>query len=136
MLTHYRPVTQVPNSVFDNFFQHLNGEVESTAPPVDLWEDEDALHVKVELPGYALEDIEVMTRADQLVIRAKRDVETCNGKSHLREIRSGSFERRLSLPFEVDSEHVAAKLDKGVLHVEMPRSENDKPRRIEIKSSR
>jgi HSP20 family protein len=53
---------------------------------------------------------------------------------HRRERETGEFVRTLQMPFELDPNKVDAELEKGVLHLRLPRSESDKPRKISVKS--
>ena len=104
-------------------------------PAVNVWEDDDKLYVESELPGLALDDLEIyVERGDELTIKGERkEPETGKGAWHRRERGYGAFQRTLSLPIEVDADHVEAHFKDGVLTVELPKRKEVKPRRIEIK---
>lgn len=102
-------------------------------PPLNAWQDENALHVEAELPGYRLEDVEITAQDETLTIRGQRRIEAPEGATALRtERHNGAFERSVSLPVAVDLDNVQASLRDGVLHVTLPLTPEVKPRRIQI----
>lgn len=105
-------------------------------PPINLWEDENAIHVEAELPGMKLENLEIfVTEGDQLSIQGERaTTETETGVWHRRERGFGKFSRVIALPVPVDPDKVEARFEHGVLHVTLPKSEKARPRRIAVKS--
>jgi HSP20 family protein len=109
----------------------------STFPPLNLWENDDNLFVEAELPGFALEDLEIMvTGGNQLSIKGERKAPELEGGAwHRRERGFGRFNRALELPGYVDSENVSAEFKNGVLTITLPKREEVKPRRIEVKLS-
>lgn len=104
------------------------------APPLNVWSDENALHAEAELPGVAMENIEVFTTADSLTIRGSREaIRRDESERVIRTERAaGAFERSVSLPFEIDPERVSATLRDGVLTVTMPRAQAVLPRRVSV----
>src|SRR5210317_1082347 len=104
-------------------------------PALDLWEDEDKLYVEAELPGMELGDLEIFVNGDdQLSIKGERKPpEIAKASWHRRERGFGSFSRLMSLPHNVDAENVHAEFKNGVLTIAMPKKEESKPRRIEVK---
>jgi HSP20 family protein len=106
-------------------------------PPVNVWEEGDAVLVQAELPGMRIEDLEIfVTGNDQLTLKGERKPPEVaeNAVQHRQERGFGSFVRVLPLPFPVDANHVEARLDNGVLHVRLPKHEAAKPRKIVVKS--
>jgi HSP20 family protein len=94
-------------------------------PLVDETEDEKAFHIKVELPGMDQEDVDITLTNGQLTIRGekKRDEEE-KGKDFYRRERSfGSFCRSLPIPIDVDESRIEASFKKGVLSIELPKSD-------------
>ena len=89
------------------------------APKVDVYETEDDVVAKVELPGVGKEDVEVVREDGHLVIRAERKEESeVEEECYLRRERfHGHFERFIHLPVPVDDEHIEAKFEDGVLEV-------------------
>ncbi|MFN8232675.1 MAG: Hsp20/alpha crystallin family protein [Actinomycetota bacterium] len=113
------------------------GATGSWVPPLDVFEDDDRLVVKVELPGIDPEAVEVSVEDSTLTVSGSREFEreTEERNYHRIERRYGAFSRSLRLPQTADAERVDARFDKGVLTIEVPKREEAKPRRIEIKAS-
>ncbi len=126
-----RPFPSLLDEVFNGF--ETPAHAAGFTPPMDIWSDADALHVVVELPGLAIEDLELTVLADTLTLKGERAAPALEDVSrHLTERRHGTFERRLRLPFEVQGDAVTAQLKQGVLHVVLPKAEAEKPRRIQV----
>ncbi|MBG0789799.1 MAG: Hsp20/alpha crystallin family protein [Desulfovibrionaceae bacterium] len=108
-------------------------------PRVDVYGTEDEYVVEAELPGMEEKDLTLEIRDDVLILSAEKERETkTEDKGYYRLERSyGSFRRVLNIPEDADREKIAAKLDKGVLRITMPRTGTVEPaaRRIEIKGS-
>ncbi len=104
-------------------------------PPVNVREDEQTLYVEAELPGLKMADIEVYVMGDELTIKGQHKDECGEDVTHHRRERgTGSFNRVLRLPVEVDAKKVQATLCNGVLTIELPKVEAAVPRKIEVKS--
>lgn len=105
-------------------------------PPLNVWEDDDALYVEAELPGMSLDDIEIyVTRDNQLTIRGERKApEIEKGTWHRRERMFGSFTRVITLPVEVDADKVEATLHNGLLRIRLPKAETARARKIPVKA--
>jgi HSP20 family protein len=115
----------------------VRGPGAASYPPVNVWEEGDAVLVQAELPGMRIEDLEIfVTGNDQLTLKGERRPPEVakNAVQHRQERGFGSFVRVLPLPFPVDANHVEARLDNGVLYVRMPKHEAAKPRKIVVKS--
>ena len=106
-------------------------------PPVNVWEDQEAVHVEAELPGLNLNDLEIfVTGNNQLTIKGERKPQLPEGGvRHRQERAHGTFVRVLTLPFPVDADKVDARFENGVLLVRLPKHEAAKPRKITVKSS-
>jgi len=112
--------------------QFLGGWV----PPVDLYEDKDALTVRVELPGMRKEDIELSVHEDMLTVAGERKAEACKDAEVCRSERFvGRFQRTIGLPSPVQMDKVQASYSDGVLTVTLPKTEEAKPRQIQVKVS-
>ena len=109
----------------------------SSFPPLNLWEHDDHMFVETELPGFELDDLEILvTGGNQLSIQGERKAPTLeDGTWHRRERGFGTFSRSIELPGYVDSENVSAEFKHGVLTITLPKREEVKPRRIEVKVS-
>ena len=105
------------------------------APAMDVSETAEAVTVRAELPGIQREDIEVLVEDGVLILRGHRKApEAEEGrKFHRREMGYGRFQRRFRLPREVAADAIEAKLSEGVLELTLPRREETRPRRIEVK---
>jgi HSP20 family protein len=105
-------------------------------PPVNVWEDADSFHVEAELPGLTHDQLQVsVTNRNQLTLQGERLAdETTKGRWHRRERGFGRFQRVLKLPTPVDADKIDATFDNGVLHVELPKAEEAKPRKIAVKA--
>jgi len=104
------------------------------ALPMDVSESEDAFVVKASLPGIRPEDVQITVHGDTLTIRAesKAEEEKKGEHWHLRERRSGSYQRSVSLATPVDSDRAQADYEHGVLTLTLPKSEAAKPRQIKV----
>ena len=105
-------------------------------PAMDVFETEDTIVAKLELPGIEPGDVEVAVEDSTLTVSGKREFssETNEENYHRVERRYGSFSRSIALPQTVDVEKVSAKFDKGVLEIAVPKVERAKPKRIEIEA--
>jgi len=107
------------------------------APALDVYETPEKLVATVELPGIDPKDVEVAVEDSTLTISGSREFtqETDEQNYHRIERRYGAFNRAIRLPETADAERVEARFDKGVLTVEIPKREESKPRRIEVKAT-
>lgn len=105
--------------------------------PLDLVEQDEQLVVTASLPGVKADDIDISLSDNTLTIKAIVDEETDKEEAryHLRERRFGSFARSVTLPVQVNADAVEASYDQGVLTLTIPKAEEIKPRRIEVKAS-
>ncbi|SMP78852.1 HSP20 family protein [Neorhodopirellula lusitana] len=105
-------------------------------PALNVWEDDANVHAEAELPGFALDDLEIYVMDNQLTIKGERRLpEHEGGKWHRQERGYGQFSRMIELPSGINAEGVSAELKDGVLLVTLPKTEAVKPRRIEVKAS-
>jgi HSP20 family protein len=120
---------------FDRMFAAPEtAEWERTAAyPCDIRETSDQLIVEAELPGFKKDEIDVSVEQGVLTIDAHREEKEQEGEQHLRERTYRRVQRRFTLPTTVDAEKVDAKLDGGVLTLSMPKKEEVRPRKIEVK---
>ena len=129
------------NRMFQQFFRGGNSEeagwgVSTWTPPVDIYETEDALILKAELPGVSKDDVHVEIHQNTLILRGQRkhEAEVNRDNYHRVERAYGTFQRSFVLPTLVDQEHVQATYKDGVLELRLPKSEAAKPKRIAIAS--
>ncbi|GEO85085.1 MULTISPECIES: Hsp20/alpha crystallin family protein [Alphaproteobacteria] len=138
-----KPSSLLPSLWSDNPFAALRKEMDQTlenffgknkllstsdgegflAPSIDVVEKDDQIVLTAELPGISEDDIDVSIRNGVLSLKGEKKMEKKDEKDnyHVVERRYGSFQRSMSLPPSVDEAAVAAKFDKGVLTVTMPK---------------
>jgi HSP20 family protein len=120
----------------DNFTRDRSGHADlaTWAPPVDIYETENELVVKAELPDFQDKDIDVRITNNTLTIRGERKFEKdVKEDNYLRIERAyGSFVRSFSLPNTVSSENIRADYRNGVLTLHMAKREESKPKQIKI----
>lgn len=134
----------LPNRIrrlFDDSFFGMEAPDTSAVgwmPPTQIVETTDAIVLSCEVPGMAPKDVNVSVDDGVLMISGEKTEERKEGdddrKYHLWERTFGSFSRSFTLPRTVDTEHIAAKFENGVLHVTMPKTAEAKSRgrKIEV----
>jgi HSP20 family protein len=103
--------------------------------PLDVTENEDNFVVKASVPGIDPNDLDITVNGDVLTIKGemKAEQEKQGERYHLRERRWGSFSRSISLPAPVKTDAVEADYHNGVLTLNLPKTEEVKPKRIAIR---
>jgi HSP20 family protein len=106
-------------------------------PAVDVFEDKDSLTVKAELPGMKKEDIEISLHDGCLNISGERKSESKHEGAdlHRTERFFGRFQRTVSLPTPVAVDKVKAQYKDGILTVSLPKTEEAKPKHIDVTAS-
>jgi HSP20 family protein len=104
------------------------------APPVDVYEDEHSIMLKIEVPGIDEKDIDVSIENNTLTVRGQRRFEKDEKEENFQRVERmyGSFTRSFTLPNTVDLEQVTAHYDKGVLKVRLAKRAEAKPRQIKV----
>jgi len=105
-------------------------------PAINIWTNEDGQLISAEMPGVHPDNIDIDVTGDALSISGvrKQDEVAKEAHYHRRERSFGSFSRTIQLPFMVDTNMVEASFKNGILLVNLPRAEADKPKKIVIKS--
>ena len=120
----------------DNFTRERSGHADlaTWAPPADIYETENELVVKAELPDFQDKDIDVRIANNTLTIRGERKFEKdVKEENYLRIERAyGSFMRSFSLPNTVSSENIRADYRNGILTLHMAKREESKPKQIKV----
>jgi HSP20 family protein len=140
----FREMDEIQNRLFSHLFKtppaHSNGEQESLTvsewtPMVDILEDDKEYLIKAELPEIKKEDVKVTVENGLLTISGQRKLEKEErGRKYHRVERSyGSFMRSFTLPDNADGNKVNAEFKEGVLKVHVAKSENTRPKQIEVK---
>jgi HSP20 family protein len=121
----------------NRMFDRWNGAASplTSFPTVNVWEENEQLHVEAEVPGLELKDLEIyVTGNNELTLKGHRHLNVPEkGAWHRRERASGEFVRSLALPYPVDANKVEAKLEHGVLHITLAKHESARPRKIPVK---
>ncbi|MFF3342768.1 Hsp20/alpha crystallin family protein [Streptomyces flavidovirens] len=115
--------------------QLFNGVQRPVAMPMDAWRQDGSVWVKLDLPGVDPDSVDLNVEKDVLTVQAERKPETKEGAETLISERpTGTFTRQLFLGETLDTEHIEATYDAGVLSLRIPVAEQAKPRKIEISS--
>jgi HSP20 family protein len=104
------------------------------APPVDVYEDEHNITLKIEVPGIDEKDIDVRIENNTLTVHGERKFEKEEREENYRRVERqyGSFTRTFTLPNTVNHDNVQADYDKGVLKVKLAKKAEAKPKQIKV----
>ena len=120
--------------------QQGSGQATTTAwaPALDISERKDAYLVTVELPGVKADDLQITLEDGLLTIQGERHVanDASEQQFHRVERRYGAFRRSITLPAHVMAEGIEASAEDGVLQILVPKMEEAKPKRIQVRTSR
>ena len=137
-LTHFDPLANI--RLFEDAFTRMFNEPQTNrpwTPAVDIYETENDLVVKADLPDVDLKDIDVRVENQTLTIAGERKFEKQDNVAgyHRIERRYGNFTRSFAVPNSFDTEKIAASFKNGVLSVSLPKKEAAKPRQIKIEAT-
>jgi HSP20 family protein len=106
----------------------------SFVPPVDIYEDEQGLQLRMEIPGVDEKDLNIEIENNILTVRGERKFEkdVKEENFHRVERRYGSFTRSFTLPNTVNTEDVKAESDRGVLTLKLAKRAEAKPKQIKV----
>lgn len=132
----WREINQVRrqmNRLFDNSSWRNQNEF----PAVNLWTNADEAMVTAELPGYDQKDVDISLIGNILRLHGSRKAPECKDDEyfHRQERNYGVFNREVQLPFEVNANNIDAVFHNGILSIRLLRSEESKPKKIEIKTN-
>jgi HSP20 family protein len=102
--------------------------------PMDAWRDGDTFHVEFDLPGIDVNSIDLDVERNVVTIKAERPLRASDAELLAAERPRGLFSRQLMLGDNLDTEHITASYDAGVLTLQIPIAEKAKPRKITITS--
>lgn len=144
--------------VFDQFQRDFDTIVEQFFEPgmergwtpsgVEIWEDDEKVYIVAEMPGVKRDDIDITLDNNVLTIRGEKkqsweepEKEAKKGEQkgekvrwHMRSRSYGQFMRQFQLPASVDESKVNASFKDGLLHIEIEKRAEVKPKRIEVKA--
>jgi HSP20 family protein len=105
------------------------------APALDISERKDAYLVTVELPGVKLDDLQATLEGGLLTIQGERHFsdDSSEQQFHRVERHYGAFRRSITLPAQVQAEQIEASFENGVLQIVVPKMEEAKPKRIQVR---
>jgi HSP20 family protein len=136
-------VTFNPEQALDSFFDtdqifgfpRANLGQPIALPKVNVVEKDEAFYLEAETPGMTEKDVSVEFNAGVLTLKGQREQDSKTEKTdyNIREFTRQSFERSFRISNQVDSEKVSARMDQGILKVTLPKKEQAKPKKIEIK---
>jgi HSP20 family protein len=138
MLGYWDPFSEL-SRVQDRFFGRPTQEREyAFRPAVDIFEDEDGIHVQTDLAGVKPEDIKVEVENNVLTISGQRRMEHEDKRDgyHRVERYYGSFTRSFALSDEVSREEIDAKFENGVLTLKLPKRPAARKREIAVKATK
>lgn len=130
------------NRLFNESFSRLFGEEDGTlrnwTPAVDIFENDNNIVLKAELPGVDPKDVEVRVEDSTLYLKGERkfEKEVKEDNYHRIERSYGSFARSFALPGTIDSDKVQAEYKDGLLTLTIPKREEAKPKTIKINVSK
>src|SRR5215510_8912914 len=141
-LTRFEPFRDLVNfqNQINRIFQDYNrGSDElltsgTFVPPVDIYEDEHSIALKLEIPGINEKDIDIKLENNTLTVRGERSFEKEEKEENFHRIerRYGAFARSFTLPTTVDPENVEAGYENGVLKIKLAKRAEAKPKQIKI----
>jgi len=124
------------NRVFQDFGRGSDELMTSGTfvPPVDIYEDEHGINLKMEVPGVSEQDINIQLENNTLSVSGERKFEKNEKEENFHRIerRYGSFTRSFTLPSTVDSEKVNAHYENGILSIQLAKKAEAKPKQIKV----
>ena len=136
-------VTFNPEQALDRFFDtdrlfgfpraNLFHDHPTVLPKINVIEKDEAFHIEAETPGMTVKDVSIEFHAGVLTLKGHREQNSETNDYSIREFSKQSFERSFRLSDQIDSEKVTARMDQGILKITLPKKEQAKPKKIEIK---
>jgi len=126
------------NRLFDDLFEQRQGDggalAGSTlaAPALDVHQDDKQFEITAELPGVKEQDIDLSVEDGILTLSGEKKSERQDAESGYSERSYGRFERRITLPSNIDEEHCSADFKDGVLRITIPKAEEKRGRKIPL----
>jgi len=143
VLTRWEPFRELHSlqSRMSRLFEQQYGSGEETlmtsgafVPPVDIYEDQHGIQLKLEVPGIDEKDLNINVENNVLTVSGERKFENEQKEENFHRIerRYGSFTRSFTLPNTVDTEKITADYNSGVLTVRLVKREEAKPKQIKV----
>ncbi len=135
----FREMTQQTQSQINKLVDQVwGGRQESWLPAIDVFDTKDAVVLKAELAGMNPDDIQIEVEDNVLTVKGERRFEEAVDEERYYRVerRFGSFQRSLALPQGVRAEDISASYEDGILTISVPKVEEEKPKRIEVKATK
>lgn len=112
------------------------GQSSQGFPAVNIWTGEEGAILTAEIPGVVPDELDISVVGDTLTLQGERTRPEIgeNAQYHRQERGYGRFSRSIQLPFPIEVDKVEARVERGVLEMELPRAEADKPKRISVRN--
>jgi HSP20 family protein len=123
------------NRLFDNLVGFTeDGDTTSFIPAAEIEETEQALHLKLEVPGLEPQELNVEANADAVSISGERKSENRTEENGMvrSEFRYGKFQRVIPLPTRIQNNNVQAEYKDGILHLTLPKTEEEKNKIVKV----
>src|SRR5208282_1778579 len=105
---------------------------EFVSPEVNIYETADGYLLEAEMPGLDKDGLEITLEGNELTITGRRNAESVDGELLIRERSRVDFQRTFELDPAIDTAHINAKMNQGLLTLTLPKSEQVKPRKIAV----
>ncbi|NEQ50474.1 MAG: Hsp20/alpha crystallin family protein [Leptolyngbya sp. SIO3F4] len=122
------------NRLFDDVFSLSPRGLSGFTPSAELKEQDDAYHLKLEVPGIDKDDLDIQVTAEAVSISGERKSSTESEKDGVTrsEFRYGSFSRVVPLPGRIDHQNVVADYNNGILTLTLPKAEEEKNKVVKV----
>jgi HSP20 family protein len=136
----FRELQTLQNRMSRLFEEQYGGREEALmssgafVPPVDIYEDQQGIQLKLEVPGIEEKDLDIKVENNVLTISGERKFEKEQNEENFHRIerRYGSFTRSFTLPNTVDTDKITADYSNGVLNIQLVKREEAKPKQIKV----
>lgn len=124
------------NRLFDRLIPGGDGELRSLifVPPAEMEETDDAIHLKLEVPGMEAKDLTVEVTEESILIQGERKSESKTERKGVvrSEFQYGKFERKIPLPAHIQTDKVQAECKNGMLNLTMPKVESEQRKVVKV----
>jgi HSP20 family protein len=140
-IAQYDPFAQLRHQLFHQHFvqpldrgEPIRASAETWSPLVDIFEDEEGINLKVELPEVNAGDVDIQLEGNTLTLRGERKLENAEKRQdyHRIERNHGTFSRSFTLPSTVEMGNVTAQTRDGILRIFLPKKAETKSRQIKV----
>jgi HSP20 family protein len=123
------------DNLIENFFSSDVLPNRCTVPALDIVEKENEIVVNAELPGVKKEDVKITFENNILTLSSEQKPSEVSEKDTvlLKEIRNSGFDRSVKFGYQIDAAKISAEMSDGVLTITLPKTEEAKPKQIEVK---